>query len=308
MQEILARFDKIEQICNNPFTWKIGLYRYIYFMKFIMPRVTKSQAKEISNLPVILIPGIQTKELLDLEDLFPELRKNLCIIMFTVILIGQIRVALSPLKPAIIQSLESVNCYIKRLLSKHPAIVYVAAAVAMRKTMVAHTEDPDSSNIVAQHSDLCSNLSGTVTTRGGLSTALASQENLRAYRRGLMAQVTGTVQSTPIHSPRKIHINLEKIDSSNFLLLLPFSTDDIQLDDIVSSIQEALMPDSSTEKIVFNDLPMVKLGNTSLESLLSVERVTPKVPDVAKLPKDLDGLPSWKRAAIQQAKNINTGS
>jgi hypothetical protein len=275
--------------------------------KFIMPRLSKSQAKEISNLPVISIPGIQIKELLDLEDIFPDLRKNLCIIMFTVILIAQIRVTLSPVKPAIIQSLESVNTYIKKLLSKHPAIVYVAAAVSMRKTMVAHTNDPDSSQIVAQHSDLCSNLSGKVTTRGGLSTALSSEENLRAYRRGLMAQVTGTVQSTPIHSPRKIHINLEKIDQSNFLSLLPFSTEDIKFEDVVSSILEALMSDSSTKSIVFNDLPMVNLEKTSLESSLPVERVTPNLPDVAQLPKDLDGLPSWKRAAIQQAKNIKTG-
>lgn len=271
-----------------------------------MPRVTKSQAKEISNLPVISIPGIQTKELLELEELFPELRRNLAIMMFVVILIAQIRVNLSPLKPVIIQSLESVNTYIKKLLSKHPAIVYVASAVAIRKTMVAHAEDPDTSHIIAQHSDLCSNLSGTVTTRGGLSTALGSEENLRAYRRGLMAQVTGTVQSTPIHSPRKIHINLEKIDPSNFLLLLPFSTEDISLDEIVATVKQALMGDAATGNIIFNDLPTVNLGNTSLESLLSVERATPKLPDMAKMPKNLDGLPSWKKAAIQQARNLNT--
>lgn len=274
----------------------------------IMPRVTKSQAKEVSNLPVISIPGIQIKELFDLEELFPELRRNLVIMMFVVILIAQIRVCLSPLKPAVIQSLESVNTYIKKLLSKHPSIVYVAAAVAMRKTMVAHTEDPDPSNIVAQHSELCSNLTGPVTTRGGLSTALGSQENLRAYRRGLMAQVTGTVQSTPIHSPRKIHINIEKIDPSNFFLLLPFSTENIQLEDIVVTIQQALMNDSPTDKIIFNDLPAVNLSSTSLESLLPVERVAPKLPDMAKIPKNLDGLPSWKKAAISQARNINTGT
>jgi hypothetical protein len=258
-------------------------------------------------VPVILIPGIQIKEILELEDIFPDLRKNICIIMFTVILIAQIRVTLSPVKPAIIQSLESVNLYIKRLLSKHPAMVYVTAAVAIRETMVAHTEDPDTSNIVEQHADLYTNLSGTVTTKGGLSKALASQENLRAYRRGVMAQVTGTIQSTPIHSPRKIHISVDKIGSSNFLALLPFSTEDIQLEDIVSTAQQALKAGSSTENIIFNDLPSVNLGNTSLERLLSVERVAPNLPDVSKLPKDLDGLPAWKRAAIQQAKNIKTG-
>jgi hypothetical protein len=272
-----------------------------------MPRNTKSQAKEISNLPVISIPGIQIKELLELEDLFPELRKNLCIMMFVVILIAQIRVFLSPLKPVIIQSLESVNTYIKKLLSKHPSIVYVASAVAIRKTMVAHAEDPDTSNIIAQHADLCSNLTGPVTTRGGLSTALGSAENLRAYRRGLMAQVTGTVQSTPIHSPRKIHINIEKIDPSNFLLLLPFATENILLEEITASVKEALMNDASSGKIIFNDLPAVNLANTSLESVLPIERVTPKLPDMAKIPKNLDGLPAWKKAAIQQARNFNTG-
>lgn len=270
-----------------------------------MPR-TKSQAKEISNLPVISIPGIQIKELLELEELFPDLRRNLVILMFAVILIAQIRVNLSSLKPVIIQSLESVNTYIKKLLSKHPAIVYVAAAVAIRKTMVAHAEDPDTSKITERHSDLCSNLSGPVTTRGGLSTALGSEDNLRAYSRGLMAQVTGTVQSTPIHSPRKIHINIEKIDPSNFLLLLPFSTEGILLDEIVATVNSALMNDASTDKIIFNDLPSVNLGNTSLESLLPVERVLPKLPDMANMPKNLDGLPAWKKAAIQQARNLNS--
>jgi len=38
-----------------------------------MPRITQSQQKEISKMSVISIPGIQYKELLELEDVFPLL-------------------------------------------------------------------------------------------------------------------------------------------------------------------------------------------------------------------------------------------
>lgn len=272
-----------------------------------MPRITQSQQKEISKMSVISIPGIQYKELLELEDVFPLLRKYLCIIMFAVILIAQIRSVLSTSKPAVIQALESVNTYIKKLLSKNEAVVYVSAAVAIRKTMVAYVDDTDDSAIKADHMDLISNLSGPVTTRGGISSALGSKENLRAHRRGLMAQTVGTLQSTPIHSPRKIHISVDKIDPVNFLPLMPIPTEDISLEDIVSFTQQALEAGAPNGKVVFTDLPPVTFSSkTPLESLLSIERVTPKLPDISKLPKNMDNLPAWKKAAFQQAKNINS--
>lgn len=271
-----------------------------------MPRITQSQQKEITKMPVISIPGIQYKELLELEDVFPLLRKYLCTIMFVVILIAQIRSVLSTSKPAVIQGLGSVNTYIKRLLSKHEAVVYVSAAVAIRKTMVAHIDDADDSQIKADHMDLVTNLSGPVTTRGGISNALGSKENLRAHRRGLMAQTVGTLQSSPIHSPRKIHIGVDQIDPVNFLPLMPIPTEDISLDEIVAIIQQALEAGAPEGKVIFTDLPPVKYGNkTPLESLLSIERITPKLPDVSKLPNNLDNFPAWKKAAYQQAKNIN---
>lgn len=258
-------------------------------------------------MSVISIPGIQYKELLELEDVFPLLRKYLCIIMFAVILIAQIRSVLSTSKPAVIQALESVNTYIKRLLSKNEAVVYVSAAVAIRKTMGAYVDDADDSAIKADHMDLISNLSGPVTTRGGISSALGSKENLRAHRRGLMAQTVGTLQSTPIHSPRKIHISVDKIDPVNFLPLMPIPTEDISLEDIVSFTQQALEAGAPNGKVVFTDLPPVTFSSkTPLESLLSIERITPKLPDISKLPKDMDNLPAWKKAAVQQAKNINS--
>lgn len=272
-----------------------------------MPRMTQSKTKEISNLPLISIPGVQIKEILELEGLFPEIRKNLCIVMFTVILIAQIRVNLSSAKPAVIQSLESVNTYVKKLLAKNEATVYVASTVAMRKTMIAHAEDADESIIKANHQDLVTNLSGPMTTRGGISAALSSPANLRAYRRGIMAQTVGTLQSFPIHSSRRIHINIEQINPTNFLPLLPFPTEDINMEEITSAVKEILLKDSSTGKITFSDLPSVNLDKNSLESSLPIERITPKLPDLSKVPTNLDSLPAWKKAAIQQARNLKTG-
>lgn len=269
-----------------------------------MPRRTQSEVKETSKLPKISIPGIQTHELLELESLFPLIRIYLCKIMFVVILIAQIRASLSSSKPAVVQGLESVNTYTKKLLSKNAATTYVTAAVAIRRTMVAHTNDADESRIVTDHQDLATNLSGPVTTKGGISVALSSDENLRKYRRGLMAQTVGTLQSCPIHSPRKIHISIEHVTPQNFLSLLPFPTEDINLQEIIESIIIALKDENQTENITFNDLPTVNLGPNSLESVLSIERKTPKLPDISQIPRDLDALPAWKRAAIQQAKNL----
>lgn len=271
-----------------------------------MPRRTQSEVvKEVSKLPKISVPGIQIKELLELESLFPLLRVHLAKIMFVVILIAQIRVALSSSKPAVIQSLESVNTYTKKLLSKNESTVYVASAVAIRKTMVAHTNDVDESRILLCHNDLTTNLSGPVSTKGGISAALGSEENLRRYRRGLMAQVVGTLQSCPIHSPRKIHMSLEHITPQNFLALLPFPTNDLD-STIWENINLALLNELQTEKIIFNDLPAVAFGSSSLESVLSVERQSPKLPDLSSVPKNLDSLPAWKKAAIQQARNLRS--
>jgi len=226
--------------------------------------------------------------------------------MYAVILIAQIRVSLSSSKPAVIQTLESVNTYTKKLLSKNQSTTYIAAAVAIRRTMVAHTGDTDESFILAAHQDLSTNLTGPVTTKGGISVALSSPESLRKYRRGLMTQVVGTLQSCPIHSPRKIHMSIEHLTPENFLPLLPFQTEDINLDDVIALIKTALIHDPQTEKIIFNDLPAVYLGSNSLESVLSIERNTPKLPDLSTVPRDIDNLPAWKKAAIQQARNLKS--
>lgn len=271
-----------------------------------MPKRTQSEVKETSKLPRISFPGIQIKELLELESLFPEIRKHLCAIIFAVFLVAQIRVALSSNKPAVIQSLDSVNTYTKKLLSKNNSTTYVAAAVAIRRTMVAHTNDDDETMILANHQDLTTNLSGPITTKGGISVALSSPEALRKYRRGLMAQVIGTLQSCPIHSPRKIHMNIEQITTENLLPLLPFPTEDINIEDVISLIKQALNNDPQLDKIIFNDLPAVSLSPSSLESSLPIERTTPKLPDLGKVPKNIENLPAWKQAAIQQARNLKS--
>lgn len=251
------------------------------------------------------IPGVNITELLELEDIFVDLKTHLAKIMIIVVIIAQIRISLITSKPAVIQGLESVNTYIKTFLSKSPSIIYVCAAVSIRRTLAIYANDKDPSQLLSDFKDLTENLSGTVTTRGGLNSALASKEKMRAYRRGLMAQTTGSIQSIPIHYPRRLSVDIEKINSENFLSYLPFPTGELKIEPLFDSISQTLLLDIETNKRVFNDFPNV--SSILMEQNLPIKRETPVFPNTSKLPTDSKGLPSWRSAAISQAKKINPG-
>lgn len=256
----------------------------------------------------ISVPGVVVSDLLEIEDSLPEVKTNLARTLYIVVLIAQVRASIGLVKPAVVQGLESVNFYIKNFLAKSPEVTYLAASVAMRRTMAAHVNDADDSKIKADHLDLCQNLSGKVSKRGGMSAALANDEKLRAYRRGLMAEFVGNVQSTPIFYPRRISQTIESLQPKDYYSYLPFDTSALKFVNIPQEINERILSLSDGNPIVFSDLPCVPTGKVLFEDGLVISRVAPSLPDVSKLPKDVSSLPAWKQAAINQAKNLQGGA
>jgi hypothetical protein len=253
----------------------------------------------------LFLPGINITELLEFEEIFPDLRRYIATIMFPVVTVAQIRIALATSKPTVVQNLESTNTYYRSILSKSYPLVYVSAAVAIRRTAIVYANDTDSNRIVEDHTDLSTILSGPITTRGGVTSALGDPQRLRAYRRGLMAQVTGQLQSVPLHSPRRLCRDVEAITADDFLSRLPFETQDLKIDDIVNDVSTLIGADSGP--VDFVDSPAVPEGVTALENSLGISRIAPAIPDISKAPADISSLPAWKRAAIRQVRNIEGG-
>jgi len=260
---------------------------------------TKSES---SNVRKFSIPSVQITELLELESLFPEIKLNLAIVLFAAVYIGQIRVKLPNVKPNVIQGLESVNTLNKKVLAKSPPLVYVTSAVAIRKTMLVYANDSSETRILSDHDDLRSDLTGPILpTNKGASAMLGSPEKLRAYRRGIMAQVTGSIQSTPVHSPRRITVDIEDVTPDNFMERIPFDVSNIQFGDISSRINSLICPDGTPLRVT--DIPTPQGMN--LAPCINMVWDSVSLPEV----KDsiTDKTPIWKRAAITQARNIKGG-
>ncbi len=258
----------------------------------------RTSVKELSK---IQLPGIQISEILELEEILPELTTNLIKISYAVALIAQVKDNIpSKIPPSEVFRMESVNTYIRKFLSKSEFSVYIASTVAIRKTMAKYGEDLDIQPIISDHRDLCENLSGKSSTKGGVIAALANPERLRSYRRGIMLQTIGKLQSTPVYSPLKISRDINKIGPEDFISCLPFKVDDtLNLQDIIAEMRSLINVDS------FNDLYMPK-NEIFLEKPLSITRElleAPPVPDIKE--KDIKKLPAWRRAAISQCKQIN---
>ena len=258
----------------------------------------KSSVNELSK---IQLPGIQISELLDLEEILPELTRNLIKTSYAVALIAQIKDNIpSKITPSEVFKMESVNTYIRKFLSQSEFSVHIAAAVAIRKTMAKYGEDLDIQPIVSDHRDLSENLSGKSSTRGGLISALSSPERLRSYRRGIMLKTIGKLQSTPIYYPLKISRDINRIGPDEFISCLPFKVDsNIDIKEIVGEMRPLINVDS------FSDL-YKPCNAILLEEPFSITRElleTPPVPDINE--EDIKKLPAWRKAAISQRKQIN---
>ncbi len=270
-----------------------------------MPRRTSSP-KPTMNIDKLSIPGVSITELLDLQDILPDLRKNIAGIMLPIVAIAQIRVALSEFKPSIVQGLQSVNLYNRLVLAKSNPLLYVTGAVAIRRTIAAYAAD-DSGDLISEDLlDLVHNPSGPIITRGGLGNCMDDPDRLRAYRRGIMAKTTGTLQSTPMHAPRRLARDIERITPDEFLSRLPFETSDLGVNEIYNRVNTLISP--TGEVISCVEMPTVSKEQVPIESGLLISRRTPVLPDISKIPADTSKLPAWRRAAITQAKNIKGGN
>lgn len=268
--------------------------------------MAKQVIKSSSSAPgyeKIAIPGVIVTDVLELENEFPDIRLHLATIMLPVCIVAQIRLSLLLTKPNAIMSLPSVNAYNRNCLAKTKSITYVCGVVAIRKTLAAHTNDESPDNMILDHIDLMNNLSGPISTRGGLAAALTSPEALRSHRRGLMAQTVGQFQAAPVHNPRFIARDVENITLSDFLSRLPFKTNDLDLNDIINRVNKYLAPYGGTMEFI--DYPMIPNGKVPLEEKLHITRIAPAFPDTTAIPANIDSLPAWKRAAIKQARNFN---
>jgi hypothetical protein len=299
----ITGFDKINNIIYNTF----GCYHFIdYSLEEInMSKYVRNSSLSSPRYEKISIPGVQMIDLLELENEFPDIRLHLATIMLPVCIVAQIRLSLLNTKPNAIMSLPSVNAYNRNCLAKSKSITYVSGVVAIRKTLAAHTNDETADNMILDHNDLMNNLSGPISTRGGLAAALTSPEALRSHRRGIMAQTVGKVQAAPVHNPRIIARDVENITLSDFLPRLPFKTDDLDLNDIINRVNQYLAPSGGT--VEFIDYPMIPNGKVSLEEKLYITRIAPALPDITTIPANIESLPAWKRAAINQARNFNGG-
>jgi hypothetical protein len=267
-----------------------------------MAKKIRSKSVLSSGMDKLSIPGINISELLDFEELFPDIRYYIATLMLPIVAIAQIRIALMSSKPTIIQNLSSVNLLNRCVLAKSDPLLYVTSAVALRRTAVAYANDESQENIILDHNDLRENTTGPVVTRGGLAASLGNPDRLRAYRRGLMAQTTGEMQATPIHSSRRLARDIENVSPEDYLSRLPFDTSDLDIGNIYSEVNHLISPTGNIISCV--EYPTIASGTVLMENGLLYTRNAPAIPDVSKAPTDLTKLPVWRRVAIKQAKNL----
>jgi hypothetical protein len=272
---------------------------------------TSGGGSNSNSLPKLTIPGVLHSEILELEPFFPDMRRSLAVLAFIIVIIAQLRIAAGPkLKATEFSRLESVNLYIRRALAKSPEMLSIVAAVAIRRTIgVYATEDVGDEQIKADVLDLTTHLEGPSSSKENLRAIMGSPERVRKFRRGIMLQVTGAIQASVIHHPKRIHPSVELITGQNFVESLPFPQQDLTLESVITRTKEIL--GLTSDSITFVDGIKVSAdpsNTTPLEKLLGVTReLGTKTIAELKLPTNIDAQPAWKRAAITQAKSIYGG-
>jgi len=265
----------------------------------VKARVKTGLAVLTGDKYVIPVP---INELLELQELFPEINDHLAIIAYGMVLMAQIKYGSLGTQANVVQALPSVNHYLRNLLGRSRSVRYVSAAVAIQATLVAYPLDADSQAMIKDHEDLMNNLAGTLTTKGGLGTALSSEANLRAYRKGLMARTVGNIQAAPIFSTTKLVRDPSAITAENFLSHLPFPPGEITIEEIVQEVNNIIAPDGQV--VQFVDVPYIDPAKVPLEQGLLIERVSPKIPDFGDAAKDESKFKPWQKRAIEQAKRL----
>jgi len=271
-----------------------------------MAKTKKSTTGGSPQVVKINIPGVNISELLELESLIPDLRKHLATITLVSCIIAQIRSSLIKALPREVEALESVNYHIRNGLSKSLPMRYVAAGVAIRKTMFKYVDDPDGSGIVRDHTDLVENPTGEASTKGGPKAASVSPERLRKYRRGIMLQVVGAVQAATIHSPLKFHREIGQISDTTFMESLPFDTTGFNLAELYQFLRDYLRKDGN--KIIFVDTLSLDMVPLEKPLRLDFERQFPEFSlKESKIPVDESKLPKHIQLAYKQIKSFKEG-
>lgn len=258
----------------------------------------KSRTKE-----KLSIPGIKIPELLELQEYFPQIRNNLTIIFVILCIIGQIRLKFPQLKTEHIKKMDSVNYYIKTFLSKTDELVYVCAAMALRQTMMVYGNDQGEQNLMKDFQNLINERSGPASTKCGLANALNNPTNLRTYRRGIMLKMTGTLQAKPVHNPKQILKNLERVTYTEFKNLLPYKSDDINFDDIIETINDKL--GTYPNPMIFNEFHHD--GHVPMEENLYIRRHLVEMTnqeDKMKHTQNINDMPKFKQLAYKQILNV----
>lgn len=248
------------------------------------------------------IPGIKTPELIEIQELLPNIRRNIAIISIILCTISQIRIKNNKVPVEIIKKFESVNHYIRNYLAKSEEVTYIAAGVAIRSTMMVYGGDDGESELQSDFYDLATNLTGRASTKFGLSSALSSPSKLRTYRRGLMLRVIGNLQTTPLYSPKQIIYNIESLVYEDLPEVLPFDTNDLNFNDILEVINNKL--GSKEEPLIFDEFESYKVP---MENNLYMKRNKIEIPNEKSIimdKKELKEASIVKKLAYKQLKNI----
>lgn len=265
-----------------------------------------NKKKELDTHNKINIPGVQLKELLELEDVFPNIRLHLTMLAIPLLIIAQITATCPDSSPVEILALESVNTYIRTLLSNNYSMRYIGAAIAIRRTMEEFgTSEGTQERLESRFTDLVDNASGKSSLRGNVKTALSSPDRMRAYRRGIMLNVNGTMQSFCVYHHRRISSVLEKINPSNLEEYLPYPTQDLDLNQIFKDIEDKLLSKGNPLRFIDGLDKLTQAKKVPMEQNFDIERSAPISLTVEDLTEEeVEALPAWKKIAYKSAKSM----
>jgi len=266
---------------------------------------TSSNAQpDISKLGKLSLPGVAIKEILEIEEFFPTLRRSLSIVLYFVSIIAQVRLKCANMNLSQFTMLESVRTYNKLVLAKSEPMLTVAAAVAIKRTLAAHAPDPDGSRITAAIQDLIENPTGPSSTKENMRAALVSEERLRKLRRGLMLKTTGQIQAAGAHNPKGLGPAIPNLIPQNFLSALPYESD-ITIEELVTAMRELFPIEPGFEFADAITIDPADQNLVPLEKIFNVKRMKDGVALASlQLPADITNLPAWKKNAITQAKRL----
>lgn len=251
----------------------------------------------------IKIPGISATDILEYQELFPELLLNLSKIAYLTVVLAQMRIyADKEITAKSLVKYESVNKYIKTLINSDFS-TYIQAIVAIKRTVAVYAiNGSDEKEIIEDHYDLHINRKGKSSLKDSNSAMFKGPKELRAYRRGIMHSIAGSLQAIPIHRPLTICADVTNIEPDNFLNYLPFDSKIITIDAITNDL-----------KIILNGEAFIELstpiGNKVKDHLLPLEIPLGVTRNKVNLPETepiTEKTPFWKKQATNQLKRIKS--